>query len=231
MRLLGIFHERKERRERELYAERVESLFSKLGLTEPLEVYYMGPSPLFLRFCAAGESTIVLGEKSRVGSIAGLAKRELTNLFVQCPDLYRQYFAGRALGLSPKRVLELHRKYGMGKDVLDNGVLKEIAREGKECPGELSVDAIRKERGKVETLKAFKEQYPEEDAYLCYAVKVETNKSRNAYDIVVPNLAFKEIRIEDPITSAKLEQLARFLADLPGELSGKIMREQMARVS
>jgi hypothetical protein len=98
-------------RERDFYRDiLIKSLQELIKDTEVRVVEYHGPSEEFVNFAADHSLSFTMGESSRYGSIAKLARNELEFLFRK-PNLTleERYWAGIALGYTPKEILNYHR--------------------------------------------------------------------------------------------------------------------------
>ncbi|VVB79096.1 Uncharacterised protein [uncultured archaeon] len=88
----------------------IPSLVELMKDTEPTAVEYHGPSKEFLDFVASNNLPCEIGEITTHGSVAKLARKELEFLFRKHDaTLDERYWAGRALGYTPKEILSYHK--------------------------------------------------------------------------------------------------------------------------
>ncbi len=88
----------------------IDSLAKRLGDTEIIPTEYHGPSKEFVSFVASHELSYEIGELTAYGSLANLARTELEFIFRKHQtDLSQRYLAGRALGFTPKQILNYHK--------------------------------------------------------------------------------------------------------------------------
>jgi hypothetical protein len=207
-------------REATLFRERVRSLKDKLVLTEGFPVLYSGVSPAFLQYSRIIDGTYPIPMTERPGSIAGLAKRKLEMQFAEenIPS-YQRYTLGRRLGFSPEQIHIMHKDIGKYfKFVMPE---KSSSEKGFE-------EEIRARKDELDYKKAceeFERLFPEERSNYFFAVQLELNSRKNAYNVRVLSVPYKPFLLSDPITPEDMQLLFDHLMSLAGPQSKKMMLE------
>ena len=210
-------------KEKRLFRQGVKSLKDKLVLTEPFPVLYYGASAAFLKYSRILEKSYAIPEIERLGSIAGLAKRELQMQFAQenLPQ-WQRYSLGRALGFSPEQIHVMHNNIGE----YFKFVTQEVPSIQKSFEDEVR---IREEDLNYEkSCREFEKMFPGEKANYFFAVKLEQNSNTHGYDIRVLSQPCKKFLLRDPVSEKDLDLLFDHLRGLPGEISKKMMLEYAA---
>lgn len=204
-------------KEKRLFRERVRSLKDKLAFTEPFTIMYSGGTPAFVEYSRIIRGNYSIPMIERGGSIAGIVKRELTNQFAK-EDIpqWQRYCLGRVLRFTPEQIHIMHKDIGQ--------YFKFVERETSLERGFKEEVRLRKQVYDYKrACEEFEKMFPQERASYFFAVLLELNSSRNAYDIRVLSQPYKEFLLKDPITPEKIDQLHEHLVSLAGERSKKLM--------
>ena len=135
---------------------------------------------------------------------------------------YQRYSLGIALGFTPLQIHVMHR---------DIGKYFRMVFPERSNSGITFEDEVRTRKEALEYRNAcieFEKLFPNETSDIFYAVRLDLNSKRNAYDLEVLSKSYKEFRLKDPITPEKIEQLYLHLISLGGERSKKILLESAA---
>lgn len=234
------------RRDRNHNHYTIDSLAKMLPLDEKLDVFYKGPTPLFLDFASVMRTDLDISEDSIRGSVAGLARHELKRLLLgEDAPLYQRIYAGNMLGLRSENIWQLHKNYDeiapkLKKRWFYQPKVEEAVKGSDD--GILSPDQIRRRVSWNNVRDSFHDVYPGEAYWFGYSLKLYLDEVDNYYlhfngwrgkdeqhfrfdrDIVHVDFRFgNELRIDAEAVYSKLSEL---MLNMPGGISTKMLRKQ-----
>ncbi len=189
--------------EEELFEMRKQSLQAKLSLTEPLTIFYQGPSPAFMRFFRELRSDIPLGTSEQRSSIANLAREKIERIKSHPYETHMQYTQPITLDETIKQIAQ------------------RVENERKNEAYSASLFPL---------IKKFQEEFPNDCSIITYRVSLMPNERRDAYNVAFGFFALNEKRVDfprifpDPINMDEL-------FDAVINASGPISRELYLRSS